>query len=592
MSNNYTYSTTALKTEKHDTSSLRIKEAADSDFVNILDIIPNTKDGNKNIEYGRVPKIEFLGKFVSTTPVYDSNNKLTSLQVYIQENRNYPELNESITTDQASIKAYYLFNNQAAKPSTLSAWGESYDKCDDTVILKASNSSWGTVSISAGASGDSELHGTTKGFSIPNLTSKIKVTVYSNNSSTGITSETPIIATSGSLSGNGDTNKITISGTSKLLDSSVASSGRSPNTIEITNFNITIKPDAILSKSTGGTIAYKIELINNNNPSLIYERSNDKALFFGVYTNSSASFKTSNLLPATRVVSGVTYNCEGSKVTVDTTNGTGFTGGARSTLNVWKFEPNKGNAVTVAYKDTSHTSKNTSNDIISKSSQITFTGNDFNGNYSITTKIYGGVGTESLVTPDGFDVVFDNVWANPSVRSSTLSENFADSDSGDKKTRRLTSSLQTNWVWGAGEAACKPWSNGKGKLVRNGVSSNVQHVRHLYIDNANHEFYNSYRSNFNITFDSSSTWSDWNAVKVFCALKNEPTKWYAVNQKANTFTSDKIQGLCVSDITDSLTSFDCQLPGKNTLGKDGLYIKIVIPANSAATVYPYTVTFK
>lgn len=594
MSNNYTFKTAALKSTTADVTKLSVKK--EGEFNDILDIIPSVKDANKDIDYNIPPKIEFLGKYVNVVPVTDANNKLVTLQVYIQENRNYQGLTSSITTDGASPSTIYIFDNGATKPVSTYNWGSSYTKGSSSIISKGADTGWGTISITAGATGDSTHHGSTKGFALPNLDTKIRVTVYADNDSITKVSETPIIKTSGDFAGSSDvTDTVTISGTAKVLGEEVASEGRSPNTVEITGFTVTIDPHGILDENKGGSIRYRIDLVEGEKVTKVYERTAADYLFYGVCSTSSVTLTATNQTPKTRTVCGTSYNIEGSKVTINAANGSGFTGGARNSLNLWTLSPNKGTAETRSYDEVSHTALNTDDDIVSDNYVVTFTGKGFAGTYSVAVSLYDGSGTStSSIKPTGFSSIFTNVWANPSTASSSTTENFADSDAADTttgatKTLRLNPDYTTNWSWNAStQAKCTPnTSNGKGILKAGNTSSATEHLR--LINNTNTKSY----SNFEMTFDTASAWTDWSKVRVLCATKANTDTWYAVNFKANTYTTDGYRGISNNDISDSLKTFSCSFPtGVNTPGKDGIYIKIVIPKDSTAAVYPYSVTFK
>lgn len=590
MSNNYTFKTSAFRTTTADVAKLNVKK--EGEFNDILDIIPSVKDGNKDIDHNIPPKIEFLGKYVNVVPVTDSNGKLTTLQVYIQENRNYQGLSSSMVTDPASTKSYWLFNNGATKPTKAPEWGSKYDKCAKTIILNNATEGWGTISLSVGALGDATHHGSTKGFSLPNLESKIRVTVYTDNDTKTVVSETPVIKTSGDIAGSSDTsitNVVTISGIAKVLGDEVASDGRSPNTVEVTKFTVTVKPHGILDETIGGMIRYSIDLVEGSKVTKIFERDTDNYLFYGVCEpTTDVTLKTSNPVTKTRAVCSKVYTAEGCTIDINASSGTGFTGGARSSLNLWTLTPNKGNAVTRTYTDVSHTNINHKEDQLSDTTTVTFTGKDFDGAYSITTKKYNGSGS----TPSDhttFDNVFENVWANPTNASTSLMENFADSD---QNTLRLKHNLGSgSWIYSSStDAKCVPQGDGegRGKLISANTAADVCHVRHIYDSNIS-----EYKSNFDITFDKESTWTDWAKVRVLCATKSNPNTWYAVNQKLDTYTLDNTPGISTKDVSDSVTTFYCSFPqGINTPGKDGIYIKIVIPAKSDAAVYPYSVTFK
>lgn len=589
MSNNYTFKTSAFRTTTADVTKLSVKK--EGEFNDILDIIPSVKDGNKDIDHNIPPKIEFLGKYVNVVPVTDENGKLTTLQVYIQENRNYQGLSSSMVTDAASTKSYWLFENGATKPTAAPAWGSKYDKCAGAIIANDATTGWGTISLTVGALGDATHHGNTKGFSLPNLESKIRVTVYTNNDATSVVSETQVINTSGTFAGTAGTNitnVVTISGTAKVLGDEAASDGRSPNTVEVTGFTVTVKPHGILNETVGGMIRYRIDLVEGSKVTKVFERDASNYLFYGVCEPSTAvTLTSSNKVAKTRVVCGTTYNIEGCSVDILASGGTGFTGGARSSLNLWTLTPNKGDAITRAYGDVSHTQINHKSDEVSDSKTVTFTGKDFDGAYSITTKKYNGSGSSSA-DHTSFSNVFTNVWANPSTASTTLTENFADSDSVSK---RLSPALATSWTWNATtDAKCVPQAagNGKGKLTSANNAAAVSHVRNIYDSSISDA-----KSNFDITFGEATTWTDWTKVQVLCAIKSNPNVWYAINQKANTYTTDGNRGISNNDITNSLKTFSCSFPtGVNTPGKDGIYIKIVIPSGSSASVYPYSVTFK
>ena len=589
MSNNYTFKTSAFRSTTADVAKLNVKK--EGEFNDILDIIPSVKDGNKDIDHNIPPKIEFLGKYVNVVPVTDANGKLTTLQVYIQENRNYQGLSTSMVTDPASTTSYWLFENGATKPTAAPAWGSQYDKCAGTIIANNTTEGWGTISLSVGALGDATHHGNVKGFSLPNLESKIRVTVYTDNDTKSVVSETPVIKTSGGFAGSTGTNitnVVTISGTAKVLGDEAASDGRSPNTVEVTGFTVTVKPHGILDETIGGMIRYRIDLVEGDKVTKVFERDTNNYLFYGVCSPTTAvTLQTSDPVAKTRVVCGTTYNIENSSVTVKATNGTGFTGGARSNLNLWKLKPNKGTTVTRTYSDVTHTNKNHKDDVVSDTTTVTFTGNDYDGSYSITTTKYNGSGsTDSTHTNLG--TIFSDVWANPTTASSTLKENFADSDSVSK---RLSSSLATGWTWNATtDAKCVPQGagNGKGKLVSANNDGAVSHVRNIYNSSISEA-----KSNFDITFETATTWTEWTKVQVLCAIKSNPNVWYAINQKSDTYTSDSTLGIATNNISNSTKTFNCSFPtGINTPGKDGIYIKIVIPKGSSAAVYPYSVTFK
>ena len=594
MSNNYTFKTSALKTTTADVAKLNIKK--EGEFNDILDIIPSVKDGNKDIDHNIPPKIEFLGKYVNVVPVTDSNGKLTTLQVYIQENRNYQGLTSSITTDGASPSTIFIFDNGATKPVSTYNWGSSYTKGSSSIISKGATTGWGTISITAGATGDSTHHGSTKGFALPNLDTKIRVTVYADNDSITKVSETPVIKTSGTIAGSSDvTDTVTISGTAKVLGEEVASEGRSPNTVEITGFTVTIKPHGILDENKGGSVRYRIDLVEGEKVTKVYERTAANYLFYGVCSTSSVTLTATNQTAKTRTVCGTSYNIEGSKVTINAANGSGFTGGARNTLNLWTLTPNKGTTETRSYDEVSHSAINTDDDIVSDNYEITFTGKGFAGTYSVGVSLFNGSGSStSTISPTGFGSIFTNVWANPVTASSTTTENFADSDAADSttgatKTLRLNPNYTTNWSWNANtQAKCTPnTSNGKGILKAGNASSATEHLR--LINNTNSKSY----SNFDMTFDTASPWTDWSKVRVLCAIKSDTSKWYAVNQKSGTYTSDNNPGLSKADVTDSIKTFNCAFPtGINTPGTDGIYIKIIIPTGSNASVYPYSITFK
>lgn len=589
MSNNYTFKTSAFRSTTADVAKLNVKK--EGEFNDILDIIPSVKDGNKDIDHNIPPKIEFLGKYVNVVPVTDANGKLTTLQVYIQENRNYQGLSSSMVTDPASAKSYWLFDNGATKPTVAPAWGSKYDKCTGSIIANNATTGWGTISLSVGALGDATHHGNTKGFSLPNLESKIRVTVYTDNDATSVVSETPVIKTSGNFAGSTDTsitNVVTISGTAKVLGDEAASDGRSPNTVEVTGFTVTVKPHGILNETIGGMIRYRIDLVEGSKVTKVFERDANNYLFYAVCApNTAVTLTSSNKVTKTRVVCGTTYNIEGCSVDILASGGTGFTGGARSSLNLWTLTPNKGSSITRTYSDVSHTQINHKSDELSDSKTVTFTGNDFDGAYSITTKKFNGSGSTSS-NHTSFSNVFTNVWANPSTASTDLNENFADSDSVSK---RLSSSLATGWTWNATtDAKCVPQGagNGKGKLTSANTSDAVSHVRNIFNSSISEA-----KSNFDITFETATTWTDWTKVQVLCAIKSNPNVWYAINQKADTYTSDKTLGIATNNISDSTKTFNCSFPtGINTPGKDGIYIKIVIPKGSSAAVYPYSVTFK
>lgn len=595
MSNNYTFKTSAFRTTTADVTKLSVKK--EGEFNDILDIIPSVKDGNKDIDHNIPPKIEFLGKYVNVVPVTDENGKLTTLQVYIQENRNYQGLSSSMVTDAASTKSYWLFENGATKPTAAPVWGSKYDKCTGTIIANDATTGWGTISLTVGALGDATHHGTTKGFSLPNLESKIRVTVYTNNDATSVVSETPVISTSGAFAGTAGTSitdVVTISGTAKVLGDEAASDGRSPNTVEVTGFTVTVKPHGILDETVGGMIRYRIDLVEGSKVTKVFERDTNNYLFYGVCEPSTAvTLTSSNKVAKTRVVCGTTYNIEGCSVDILASGGTGFTGGARSSLNLWTLTPNKGTAITRTYTDVSHTQINHKTDEVSDSKTVTFTGKDFDGAYSITTKKFNGSGG-STSNHTSFSNVFTNVWANPSTASTTLTENFADSDTtvdDIQGTLRLNSSLGTSWTWNATtDAKCVPQGagNGKGKLISANSTAAVSHIRNIYNSSINEA-----KSNFDITFETATTWTDWTKVQVLCAIKSNPNVWYAINQKADTYTSDSTLGIATNNVTNSTKTFNCSFPtGINTPGKDGIYIKIVIPAGSNAAVYPYSVTFK
>lgn len=588
MSNNYTFKTAALKSTTADVTKLSVKK--EGEFNDILDIIPSVKDGNKDIDHNIPPKIEFLGKYVNVVPVTDANGKLTTLQVYIQENRNYQGLSKSMVSDGAAVKSFYIFENGAIKPDIAGDWGSTYAYCDDNIIANNTTSGWGNITITAGALGDATHHGSTKGFSLPNLDSKIRVTVYTDNDTKSVVSETPVIKTSGAIAGTSDTsitNVVTISGTAKVLGDEAASDGRSPNTVEVTGFTVTVKPHGILDEKIGGMLRYNIDLVEGDKITPIFERTAANYLFYGVCSPSTTvTLKTSSPDAKTRVVCGTTYNIENSSVTVNASDGTGFTGGARSSLNLWKLKPNKGDTVTRTYSNVTHTKENHKDDVVSDTTTVTFTGNDFDGSYSITTTKYNGSGSgDSAHTNLG--TIFTNVWATPSTASSNLTENFADSDGASK---RLTPSLGTGWVWNATtDAKCVPQGkgNGKGKLVSKNTVADVVHVRHIFGTDS------AAKSNFEITFGEASAWTDWSKVRVLCAIKSNTNNWYAINFKANTYTSDGHRGISNNDVTDSIKTFSCSFPtGVNTPAKDGIYIKILIPKGSDAAVYPYSVTFK
>lgn len=595
MSNNYTFKTSAFRTTTADVTKLSVKK--EGEFNDILDIIPSVKDGNKDIDHNIPPKIEFLGKYVNVVPVTDENGKLTTLQVYIQENRNYQGLSSSMVTDPASTKSYWLFNNGATKPTAAPAWGSQYTKCAPAIIANNASEGWGTISLTVGALGDATHHGNTKGFSLPNLESKIRVTVYTNNDANSVISETQVINTSGAFAGTAGTSitdVVTISGTAKVLGDEAASDGRSPNTVEVTGFTVTVKPHGILDEAVGGMIRYRIDLVEGSKVTKVFERDASNYLFYGVCEPSTAvTLTSSNKVAKTRVVCGTTYNIEGCSVDILASGGTGFTGGARSSLNLWTLTPNKGDAITRTYTDVSHTQINQKTDEVSDSKTVTFTGKDFDGAYSITTKKYNGSGS-STDAHTSFSNVFTNVWTNPSSASTSLKENFADSDTtvnDIQGTLRLTSSLGTSWTWNATtDAKCVPQGNGdgKGKLTSANNAAAVSHIRNIYNSSINEA-----KSNFDITFETATTWTDWTKVQVLCAIKSNPNVWYAINQKADTYTSDSTLGIATNNVTNSTTTFNCSFPtGINTPGKDGIYIKIVIPKDSNAAVYPYSVTFK
>ncbi len=595
MSNNYTFKTSAFRTTTADVTKLSVKK--EGEFNDILDIIPSVKDGNKDIDHNIPPKIEFLGKYVNVVPVTDENGKLTTLQVYIQENRNYQGLSSSMVTDAASTKSYWLFENGATKPTAAPAWGSQYTKCAGAIIANTATTGWGTISLTVGALGDATHHGNTKGFSLPNLESKIRVTVYTNNDATSVVSETPVISTSGAFAGTAGTSitdVVTISGTAKVLGDEVASDGRSPNTVEVTGFTVTVKPHGILDETVGGMIRYRIDLVEGSKATKVFERDASNYLFYGVCEPSTAvTLTSSNKVAKTRVVCGTTYNIEGCSADILASGGTGFTGGARSSLSLWTLTPNKGTAITRTYTDVSHTQINHKSDEVSDSKTVTFTGKDFDGAYSITTKKFNGSGGSSD-NHTSFSNVFTNVWANPSTASSTLTENFADSDTtvnGIQGTLRLNSSLGTSWTWNTTtDAKCVPQAagNGKGKLINANGTAAVSHIRNIYNSSINEA-----KSNFDITFETATTWTDWTKVQVLCAIKSNPNVWYAINQKADTYTSDSTLGIATNNIDNNTKTFNCSFPtGINTPGKDGIYIKIVIPSGSNAVVYPYSVTFK
>lgn len=596
MSNNYTFKTSAFRTTTADVTKLSVKK--EGEFNDILDIIPSVKDGNKDIDHNIPPKIEFLGKYVNVVPVTDENGKLTTLQVYIQENRNYQGPSPSmVKVAFGSTKSYWLFENGATKPTAAPAWGSQYTKCAGTIIANDATTGWGLITITVGAIGDATHHGSTQGFSLPNLESKIRVTVYTNNDATSVVSETQVINTSGTFAGTTGTNitnVVTISGTAKVLGDEVASDGRSPNTVEVTNFKVTVNPHGILDETVGGMIRYRIDLVEGSKVTKVFERDANNYLFYGVREPSTAvTLTSSNKVPKTRVVCGTTYNIEGCSVDILASGGTGFTGGARSSLNLWTLTPNKGTAITSTYNNVSHTQINHKNDEVSDSKTVTFTGKDFDGAYSITTKKYNGSGS-SFDAHTSFSNVFTNVWTNPTIASTTLTENFADSDTtvnDIQGTLRLTSSLGTSWTWNATtDAKCVPQAagDGKGKLISANNAAAVSHVRNIYDSSISDA-----KSNFDITFETATTWTDWTKVQVLCAIKSNPNVWYAINQKANTYTTDGNRGISNNDVTNSIKTFSCSFPtGVNTPGKDGIYIKIVIPSGSSASVYPYSVTFK
>ena len=595
MSNNYTFKTSAFRTTTADVTKLSVKK--EGEFNDILDIIPSVKDGNKDIDHNIPPKIEFLGKYVNVVPVTDENGKLTTLQVYIQENRNYQGLSSSMVTDPATTKSYWLFENGATKPTAAPAWGSQYTKCAPAIIANDATTGWGTISLTVGALGDATHHGNTKGFSLPNLESKIRVTVYTNNDATSVVSETQVINTSGTFAGTTGTNitnVVTISGTAKVLGDEAASDGRSPNTVEVTGFTVTVKPHGILDETVGGMIRYRIDLIEGSKVTKVFERDASNYLFYGVCEPSTAvTLTSSNKVAKTRVVCGTTYNIEACSVDILASGGTGFTGGARSSLSLWTLTPNKGTAITRSYGDVSHTQINHKTDEVSDSKTVTFTGKDFDGVYSITTKKFNGSGGSSD-NHTSFSNVFTNVWTNPSTASTTLTENFADSDTtvnDIQGTLRLNSSLGTSWTWNATtDAKCVPQAagNGKGKLINANGTAAVSHIRNIYNSSINEA-----KSNFDITFETATTWADWTKVQVLCAIKSNPNVWYAINQKADTYTSDSTLGIATNNIDNNTKTFNCSFPtGINTPGKDGIYIKIVIPSGSNAAVYPYSVTFK
>ena len=151
--------------------------------------------------------------------------------------------------------------------------------------------------------------------------------------------------------------------------------------------------------------------------------------------------------------------------------------------------------------------------------------------------------------------------------------------------------MATGWTWNATtDAKCVPQGagNGKGKLTSANANGAVSHVRNIFNSSISEA-----KSNFDITFETATAWTDWTKVQVLCAIKSNPDVWYAINQKADTYTSDKTLGIATNNISDSTKTFNCSFPtGINTPGKDGIYIKIVIPKGSSAAVYPYSVTFK
>ena len=597
MSNNhFTFATHALKA-----NSVNIPDPDNNDEItNITDLLPKLQ----NVENKRIRNIEFLGQLVKVT---ETSN---GIKVYIGEDKNYPAPSASITSlSGTKVASYYLYKTSTPVwPGSQTAdWGKTYSNCSTN--LKDNNtsvsSSWDKIVISVKGAGHSDNHGSIQGINIPHDES-LSITTYRNGveKTSVISMEQLLGAASAKKYSVDDSIKISWDNMIKL-GSDATETGRTPDSVEITNFKITLDPNTMFGTENGGNLYYTIKVDDE----VLASRTKADAIYYGVYSsNVSANYTTSDLTPVTRRVSGKDYICDGSSLNLKIDNAVKLTsGGTRKSKKIFDIAVNGGTSKSYDYDNTvlSHTASDSSSDEVSfKNAQtITFNSTGYYGDYTVTPKLYDGNSTSKNITASNssksntLTSATNKAWANPKNSVSDMSESFAHSDNhtnADMKTKRLNpNNPNTEWSWNAStDAPTVPTENSDGSGKLTGVAGGERsHIRWIYSSDT------SSTGKFKITFDKATNWTDTTNIKVFCA-KYDPDVtdynklvWLMINCKQGNYEGG-IEGICKETVSNTIKEFNCDIPASlGSFAKNqGLFIKIAL-TGASSTVYPYTVTF-
>jgi hypothetical protein len=274
MSNKpYTFATRNLKAD-----SVHIPDPDKTGVISdITDLLP-TLDGTK-----RIRNIEFLGQLVKIT-----KSTTGDIKVYIGEDKNYPAPSASITSLSGdNVKPYYLYDNGNTWPKGTANWGETYANC--SINLKDSSdkkSEWDSINISIAGAGDPVNHKNDKGFNIPN-DHTLKVTIKIDNVETVLPINDFSNTSSNARTISSSRGEITVSYKCKNLTEEDGKIGLTPGTIEITNFNITLNPNYMFGSESGGSLYYKVDVINGEGSAeTLCSNYSDNPIFYGLYDSA------------------------------------------------------------------------------------------------------------------------------------------------------------------------------------------------------------------------------------------------------------------------------------------------------------------